>query len=131
VTEVSRVDKIDREITLPHPPPVLWGALTEAWFGARVELEARVGGTSGVLVPGRQQASRRDRGARGSLPDRAPVLPLARDRDGRVRKLPPGGLRFVPYGEGAGPHLAGTETRAAAHDETGEWGRSTPMVNSA
>jgi uncharacterized protein YndB with AHSA1/START domain len=105
---------VERQIELPAPPGTVWQALTRgeelsAWFGARVELDARPGGTATFRFSDGRQCDAR---VEVFDPQRQLLLrwlPFERRVDGATA-VPAGHMRFVLEPRGDHTLLAVTET---------------------
>lgn len=112
---------VTKRITLPAGREAVWRALTisdllSAWFGARVTIEARLGGKSSF-----QWADGRERSAvvEAFEPRRLLVLrwlPFERGPDGGSRIAPPGRIRLALEDDGSGTRLTVEETVGVATD---------------
>lgn len=89
----QHTDRVERQITLDEPLADVWDAVTDPerlaeWFGATVEWELIEGGRATFTFPdGRERPARIDR----VVPEREVAfhyLPVERDVDGSVRKVP-------------------------------------------
>jgi uncharacterized protein YndB with AHSA1/START domain len=91
---------VERTIELPAPAGAVWQALTRgedlsAWFGARVELDARSGGRATFLFPDGRQ---RDASVEVFDPERQLLLrwlPFERSPTGSTTAQPAGHMRFL------------------------------------
>jgi uncharacterized protein YndB with AHSA1/START domain len=106
---------VERQVDLPATPGAVWQVLTRgeelsAWFGARVELDPRPGGTATFrFSDGRQ----RDARVEVFDPQRQLLLrwlPFERRSDGATAAKPAGHIRFVLEPRGDHTSLAVTET---------------------
>ncbi len=103
-------EPIERAIELPAPPDRVWAALVDAeqlsaWFGARVEIEARPGGSATFAWP---DGTVRRASVVALEPQRLLLLrwlPFAEDARGRRRALASTQVRFVLDGVEAGTRL--------------------------
>jgi uncharacterized protein YndB with AHSA1/START domain len=105
-----------RSILLPHTSERVWRALTNAeqisaWFGARVEIDARPGGRTTFQWP---EGGERSAVVEVIEPPRLLVLrwlPFERTSSGKSQPVAPGHVRFILEPMGGGTHLTVRESR--------------------
>jgi uncharacterized protein YndB with AHSA1/START domain len=109
--------KVERRVELHAAPATVWRALTQgpelsSWFGARVDLEPRLGGRAVFTWP---DGRARDATVEVFDPERQLVLrwlPFERDADGATRVMAPGYIRFLLDAVGDGSVLSVSESLA-------------------